>query len=147
MGRSRHTLGDGRSAGLGRVRVGWLRRSGKPDMRSLLKSSLGVVFVVCLLGVAPPVLAQQGTAGISGKVTDEQGAVLPGVSIVLTNEANGATREITSSAEGTYLASQLTPGPYKVVADGPSRANTCSLKACFASNFCGNHKGVGAETE
>ena len=86
-------------------------------MRNLLKSSLGVVvFAVCLLGVAPPLLAQQGTAGISGKVTDEQGAVLPGVSIVLTNEATGATREITSSAEGTYLASQLTPGAYKVVA-------------------------------
>jgi hypothetical protein len=86
-------------------------------MRNLLESSLGVVvFAVCLLGVARPLLAQQGTAEISGKVTDDQGAILPGVSIVLTNEATGVFREVTSSVEGTYLASQLVPGSYKVVA-------------------------------
>ncbi len=86
-------------------------------MRNLLGSSLGVVvFAVCLLGVARPLRAQHGTADISGRVTDDQGAVLPGVAIVVTNEATGVFREITSSAEGTYVASQLSPGRYKVVA-------------------------------
>jgi hypothetical protein len=66
--------------------------------------------------VASPVLAQQGTASITGRVADEQGAVLPGVSIVVSNEETGVFREVTSSAEGTYLASQLVPGRYKVVA-------------------------------
>jgi len=86
-------------------------------MRTFLGSSLGaVVFAVCLLGAEPPLLAQQGTATIAGKVTDDQGAILPGVSLTVTNEATGAFRDVTSSAEGTYSASQLVPGPYKVVA-------------------------------
>ena len=65
---------------------------------------------------AAPVDAQQGTAQISGRVTDEQGAVLPGVSLTITNEATGVSREVTSSAEGAYSASQLVPGTYRVVA-------------------------------
>lgn len=86
-------------------------------MRNLLGSRLGVaVLVLSLLVWAGPVEAQQGTADISGKVTDGQGAILPGVSLVVTNEATGVFREITSSAEGTYSASQLVPGPYKIVA-------------------------------
>ena len=86
-------------------------------MRKFLGSSLGaVVFAVCLLGAEPPLFAQQGTASIGGRITDEQGAMLPGVSLVITNEATGVFREITSSAEGTYAASQLSPGPYKIVA-------------------------------
>ncbi len=76
-----------------------------------------VFWVALFLGAAAvPALAQQGTAEISGRVTDDQGAVLPGVAIVITNEATGVFREVTSSAEGTYLASQLVPGNYKVVA-------------------------------
>ena len=75
--------------------------------------------VVCLvLALAYPALAdaQQGTAQISGRVTDSQGAVLPGVSIVVKNEETGATRELTTSAEGTYVAAQLVPGRYAVSA-------------------------------
>ena len=49
-------------------------------------------------------------------MTDAQGAVLPGVSVVVRNEETGATRELTSSAEGTYSAAQLTPGRYAVTA-------------------------------
>ena len=73
----------------------------------------------CLLAafvLAAPASAQQGTAQISGKVTDAQGAVLPGVSVVVRNEETGATRDLTSSAEGTYSAAQLTPGRYAVTA-------------------------------
>ncbi len=73
----------------------------------------------CLLAafvLAAPAAAQQGTAQISGKVTDAQGAVLPGVSVLVRNEETGATRDLTSSAEGTYSAAQLTPGRYAVTA-------------------------------
>ena len=86
-------------------------------MRNLLRSRLAIaVLALSFAGWAGPIEAQQGTADISGKVTDAQGAILPGVSLVLTNEATGVFREITSSAEGTYSASQLVPGPYKIVA-------------------------------
>src|SRR4051812_45717129 len=69
-----------------------------------------------LLATALPVFAQQGTAEIGGKVTDEQGGVLPGVTIVITNEESGVYREIVSSPDGTYFAAQLVPGRYKIAA-------------------------------
>ncbi len=65
--------------------------------------------------VATPAAAQ-GTSEITGRVVDPHGGVLPGVAIVLTNEDTGAFRETTSGADGTYFASQLVPGRYRVVA-------------------------------
>src|SRR5262245_1012178 len=86
-------------------------------MRKLIGLCFGViVFAMCFFGVAQPLLSQQGTSEISGRVTDETGAVLPGVAIVVTNEATGQFRETITGEEGTYLASQLVPGRYKVVA-------------------------------
>src|SRR5436309_3916627 len=74
------------------------------------------VLAAFLLAAATLLLAQQGTAEIGGKVLDDQGAVLPGVSIVVTNEETGLFREVTSGADGSYFASQLTPGRYRIAA-------------------------------
>ena len=70
-----------------------------------------------LVCVTPPLLAaQQGTGEIAGKVTDEQGAVLPGVAIVVTNQETGVFRDVVSGPAGTYFASQLVPGAYRITA-------------------------------
>lgn len=82
-------------------------------MRRLLVSWMAGSFL-CV--AAPPLLAQQGTAEIAGKVTDEQGAVLPGVAIVATNEGTGVFREVVTGPAGTYFLSQLVPGQYRIVA-------------------------------
>lgn len=82
-------------------------------MRRLLVSWLVTLF---LCAAAVPLRAQQGTAEIAGKISDEQGAVLPGVAIVATNEATGVFREATSGPAGTFFLSQLVPGPYRLVA-------------------------------
>src|SRR5262245_7457837 len=77
---------------------------------------VGTVVAVFLLAFVSPLVAQQGTSEIAGRVTDEQGAVLPGATIVITNEATGVFREVVSGAEGTYFVSQLIPGRYKISA-------------------------------
>jgi hypothetical protein len=77
---------------------------------------IGLVVAAFIFALVTPLVAQQGTSEITGKITDEQGAILPGVAIVVTNEATGVFRDVTSSAEGTYFASQLVPGRYKIVA-------------------------------
>src|SRR5262245_41554907 len=77
---------------------------------------VGLTVVMLLLAGGGSALAQQGTAEIAGRVIDAQGAVLPGVAIVVTNEETGQFREVTTSAEGTYLAPQLVPGRYRLVA-------------------------------
>jgi hypothetical protein len=83
-------------------------------MRRLLVRAIVVGLFVC--GAAAPLFAQQGTAEIGGKVTDEQGAVLPGVAIVVTNEESGVFRDVTTGADGSYFASQLLPGRYRIAA-------------------------------
>ena len=82
---------------------------------------MGRVHVVCLsavlaLALPAPASSQQGTSQISGRITDAQGAALPGVGVVVRNEETGVSRELTSSGEGTYSAAQLPPGRYSVVA-------------------------------
>ena len=61
-------------------------------------------------------LAQQGTAEIVGKVMDAQGAVLPGVAIIVTNEDTGVYREVVTTANGSYSVTQIVPGRYRISA-------------------------------
>ena len=46
-----------------------------------------------ILGAPSPALAQGGRAEINGTVTDAQKAVLPGVTVTVTNEDTGLMRE------------------------------------------------------
>ena len=66
------------------------------------RAPLVSVLAAFLLAAATPLFAQQGTAEIGGKVADDQGGVLPGVPIVLTNENTGVFREVTSGSDGGY---------------------------------------------
>src|SRR4051794_14800273 len=82
-------------------------------MRRLLVGWLVGAFL-CV--AAAPLRAQQGTSEIGGKAIDDQGAVLPGVTVVITNEGDRLTRENTTGADGSFFASQLVPGRYKISA-------------------------------
>ena len=61
--------------------------------------------------------AQQGTTELRGRIEDPQGAVLPGVTVVVRNQATGMFRETVSGADGTFIASALVPGTYEVTAE------------------------------
>ena len=70
------------------------------------------------LFVATAAPAQQlGGSAMQGRVVDDQGAVLPGVSIVITHVESGTFRETMSGADGTYFVNGLNPGRYSVTAD------------------------------
>jgi Carboxypeptidase regulatory-like domain len=87
------------------------------------RSHVGWMLAAFLLAASIPALAQQGTSEFSGKVMDEQGAILPGVTVVFTNEETGAFREVVSGADGSFFASQMIPGRYKVSAKLPGFRN------------------------
>lgn len=74
--------------------------------------TLAVIGLLCAL----PAFAQQGTADIGGKVVDSQGGVLPGVTLVFTNEDTGLVRESMSTPDGSYFAPQMVPGRYRISA-------------------------------
>ena len=76
--------------------------------------ALGLALVASLT-VAVPLAAQQGTAELGGKVTDQQGGVLPGVAIVVTNEARVCSAKGLDTRR-SYFVSQIVPGRYRVTA-------------------------------
>ncbi|RMG50499.1 MAG: TonB-dependent receptor [Acidobacteria bacterium] len=75
----------------------------------------GILLVSLLVGWAtPPAIAQVTTGTISGTVTDERGAVLPGVSVTITHVATGTTRTLTTDDHGRYRAPRLPVGEYEI---------------------------------
>ena len=54
------------------------------------------------------------TATVRGTVSDPTGAVLPGVSVTITNSGTADTREATTDARGGYLFAGLFPGTYEM---------------------------------
>ena len=74
----------------------------------------------CLVGVVLAVstaAAQQGTSELRGRVLDPQGAVLPGVTIMVRNQDTGMFRETVSNSDGTYFVSGVIPGTYEISAE------------------------------
>ena len=72
---------------------------------------------VLFLLIALPVFAQQGTTELRGRVADPQGGILPGVTVVVRNQATGMYRETISGSDGSFIASGLVPGTYEVTAE------------------------------
>lgn len=73
------------------------------------------------LGLAATGFSQ--TARVGGKVTDQQGGVLPGATVTITNVATGLSSEIVSNAAGSYLFPSLDPGSYRLMIAMPGFAN------------------------
>jgi hypothetical protein len=65
-----------------------------------------------LLLAAAPAFAQVSTGNIYGTVTDEQGAVLPGVTVTLAGDFG--TRSTTTSPNGEFRFLALDNGTYKL---------------------------------
>src|SRR5574342_30466 len=84
-------------------------------MRSLVspRTLAGALTVLLLASVAS---AQLSTAQLSGRITDESGAVLPGVTVTATQTDTGLTRSVTTDASGTYVIPNLPTGPYRLEA-------------------------------
>src|SRR6266850_7457160 len=79
--------------------------------RFLGNLSLGAL---ALLLTTASASAQLSTAELSGRVTDTSGAVLPGVTVTMTQTDTQATRTAVTDADGTYVLSNLPTGPYRL---------------------------------
>lgn len=85
-------------------------------MSSRMQRTLLLCFLF-LLTVSSAVFAQGSGSSLTGRVTDETGAALPGVSVTATNTATGLNRTVVTEADGTYRFASLPAGTYNVVAD------------------------------
>ena len=77
-------------------------------LRALLIALL--TLATCYLLIPSSVSAQATDASISGVVSDDTGEVLPGATVVVTNEATGFETGTVTNANGRYTFKQLPLG-------------------------------------
>ena len=82
-----------------------------------------LLFVACLLATmlltVPALNGQASTGTITGTVQDPTGAIVPGVTVTVTNPQTGLRRDTTTSASGDYTFVFLQPATYVVEAESP----------------------------
>jgi hypothetical protein len=85
-------------------------------VRIALVSLLALAAVGFAPGWAPEAAAQSRAtaADLAGKVADESGAVLPGVSVTVTNVETNLVRTVTTGPEGRFSIPVLPPGTYTI---------------------------------
>jgi hypothetical protein len=70
-----------------------------------------VAFALAVTGLAS---AQERFGGLTGRVKDQQGMTIPGVTVVTTNVQTGEVRSFVTDANGQFTAQDLVPGRYTV---------------------------------
>ena len=88
-----------------------------PQFRSFLKLAIPFACVAVLLGLPLRILAQTTAATLSGTITDQRGALVPGVAVTITNEDTGVSVATKTNGAGIYSAPGLNPGHYRVVVE------------------------------
>jgi hypothetical protein len=72
------------------------------------------ILVFCLLVLSGSTYAQNNKGSIIGTVKDLNDALVPNAKVVVTNNANAETREVTTNEGGDFAVTNLDPGNYKV---------------------------------
>src|SRR5215471_3525876 len=90
---------------------GYMKEGSMPKRLPLVVGAIAVL-AMCLLAV--PAVAQFGSdvGRMHGKITDEQGGVLPGVSVTV--KGPGAPQTVYTDARGEFHMVNLSPGEYTV---------------------------------
>ena len=78
------------------------------------RAGASALMVLLVLLLTSTTLGAQTTAEISGRVTDQSGAVLPGVEVTATQTDTGVTRNAVTNELGSYLLTNLPIGPYRL---------------------------------
>ena len=99
-------------------------------VRSAIQRFL-VVLVGCVLLTAQNVVL---TGALSGRITDQSGAVVAGVSVVVQNLETGVKQSATTNHSGLYRFPVLTPGSYTVTASLKNFRDVQSLVQVLVGN-------------
>lgn len=87
---------------------------GTATLRRVLASS--ALLLTALAAASLPAAAQAVYGSISGTITDNTGAVLPGVTVTITSLERKTVDEVVSNESGFYVKDRLLPGTYEVKA-------------------------------
>ena len=83
---------------------------------SILKTKVLLIFTVFFISavLSVDINAQSGTATISGTVSDQVGAAVPGATVKLTNPATGFSRSVVTNDQGGYSFPTIQPATYTI---------------------------------
>src|SRR5258708_16429250 len=72
-----------------------------------------LLLITCYLSMMTA-YGQSGAATLSGQVVDQNGALVPGTTVMIVNPSTGFTRESTTNDSGYYTFPSLAPGSYSI---------------------------------
>ena len=78
--------------------------------KSLFALMIGIFF-------AAQCMAQISSGRITGLVTDQSGAAIPGATVIVRNVNTGISSTLKTSSTGVYIVSNLIPGTYTVTVE------------------------------
>jgi hypothetical protein len=81
------------------------------------RSTFAILAGLLAVLLAAPAYAQRQLGAIQGTITDATGAVLPGVTVTVTNKSTGEVRTSVTNEVGIYRLQSLDPGTYDVAAE------------------------------
>src|ERR1051326_568410 len=97
------------------IRTRDVERLGAPERLAMKRFvCLALLILICLTGFA---VAQETRATISGAVTDQSGAVLPGAKVVATEIRTNTKTATVADSSGQYNIPFLAPGQYDLEAE------------------------------
>ena len=82
-----------------------------------MKRMICAALALCALVLSSPAFAQQTTGNITGRITDDQGAAVPGVTVTGKNTETGFVRTDVTDGEGIYRLTALPVGTYDLTAE------------------------------
>ncbi|MBA2702830.1 MAG: TonB-dependent receptor [Blastocatellia bacterium] len=104
--------------------------------RRLLRVSLIMVALATVVLFSLSANAQTEQGRIAGTVTDVNGALVPGATIVVKNERTGEERTVTTSDIGYFIISALRPSTYSVTANAKDlTAKTTNIELLVGQEF------------
>src|SRR5947209_12247900 len=80
--------------------------------KNAIRQSIAAVLLLLIASLA--VSAQEFRGSVSGRVTDPNGAVLPGATVVIKNVETNGEQTATANEEGAYNFPLLQPGKYSL---------------------------------
>lgn len=91
-----------------------------------------LICMLAILGLIPGLAHGQGSSTVTGTVTDQKDAAVPGASVELVDTATNASRTQTTNDTGYYTFVSVPPGDYKILIK-KSGFRTASLGPLHAS--------------
>ena len=73
-----------------------------------------MILLALILAASPKTNAQLGTAGITGMVSDSNGAAIAQARVIVVNRSTGQSRAVMTNGSGIYAIQSLLPATYDV---------------------------------